>query len=352
MGPPTLILTPNPTAATGLDPADVRATRYSRGFADDLRHVRRELDRLAKNQTKGIVVGPWCSEVGFEVLYWIPFLRWAVSEFDVDPANVTAVSRGGTAPWYDGIAGGYRDVFDAIGVDEFRRRTHERWRDTRTQKQVDVSALDRAVLHGLGIDHLGQVLHPSLMYNLFRHFWRSGEPAVSVFAHSDYTAWRAPEHPLAAELPTEFVAVRFYFRPSFPDTPPNRRLVETIVNGLSERSDVVLLNIGLEVDDHLDFHPGGGHRVLQPLVGVAIEENLGAQSAVVSRARAFVGTYGGLSYLAPFYGRDSVAFASAHERYLPTHVGVARHMATLTGATLTILDERTLALVGLLGTSS
>src|SRR5262249_22844206 len=39
-----------------------------------------------------IIVGPWLSEVGFEVLYWIPFLRWFVDRYRVDPARVVAVS--------------------------------------------------------------------------------------------------------------------------------------------------------------------------------------------------------------------------------------------------------------------
>ena len=37
--------------------------------------VRRELAALA-SKPEPILVGPWLGEVGFELLYWIPFLRW------------------------------------------------------------------------------------------------------------------------------------------------------------------------------------------------------------------------------------------------------------------------------------
>ena len=60
-----------------------------------------------------------------------------MNEFGLDPGRMTAVSRGGTAAWYDGIAVGYRDVFDAIDIDEFRERNHERWRTAHTQKQME-----------------------------------------------------------------------------------------------------------------------------------------------------------------------------------------------------------------------
>ena len=32
-----------------------------------------------------IIIGPWISEVGFEVLYWVPFLNWAIKAFGLDP---------------------------------------------------------------------------------------------------------------------------------------------------------------------------------------------------------------------------------------------------------------------------
>ena len=36
--------------------------------------------------------------------------------------------------------------------------------------------------------------------------------------------------------------------------------------------------------------------------------NLDVQSRIIARSHCFVGTYGGLSYLAPFYGKPSIAF--------------------------------------------
>src|ERR1041385_57491 len=56
--------------------------------------VEREIDDVV-NAGGTIVVGPWLSEVGFETLYWIPFLRWVRAAFRLDRSRVVAVSRGG-----------------------------------------------------------------------------------------------------------------------------------------------------------------------------------------------------------------------------------------------------------------
>ena len=53
-----------------------------------------------------IVAGPWLGEVGFELLYWVPFLRWFAGAFRVAPQRLLIVSRGGTATWYRPFAAG------------------------------------------------------------------------------------------------------------------------------------------------------------------------------------------------------------------------------------------------------
>ena len=55
--------------------------------------VEREIDDVV-NSGRTILAGPWLSEVGFETLYWIPFLRWVKLAFRLDPSRVVAVSRG------------------------------------------------------------------------------------------------------------------------------------------------------------------------------------------------------------------------------------------------------------------
>jgi hypothetical protein len=134
---------------------------------------------------------------------------------------------------------------------------------------------------------------------------------------------------LADALPEEYVAVRFYFRPSFPDSSSNRAFASETIRTLTERSSVVLLNTGIELDEHRDFDPGNGVTRLDGLMSA--ETNLAVQTVAISRARGFVGTYGGLAYLGPFLGVPSISFSSEPEHTQPWHLALAQAVAAEPG---------------------
>jgi hypothetical protein len=289
-----------------------------------------------------IAVGPWMSELGFETLYWIPFLRWLRDRFELDPARLVAVSRGGIGSWYADVCGDYVDIFAWVGPDEFRELTHERWAEAGGQKQMFLSRWDEHVLRAAG-PRLGwdgePVLHPSIMYHAFRRFWKGADSIRHVERHVKFARIAPPSIPdVERGLPDDFVAVKFYFRPSFPDTPENREFVARAVERLAEHAQVVLLNTGIGVDDHVDAEAKTGNGIFCPLEGIPAQINLGAQCAIISRARAFLGTYGGLSYVPMVYGVPSFALYSDRLHFLPSHLDVARRAAAALGTSFTALD--------------
>jgi hypothetical protein len=290
------------------------------------------------------VVGPWLGEVGFEVLYWIPFLHWLFRTHGLDPAGVTVVSRGGAEPWYAGLCGSYMDVFEALTPEEFRAATLELWSSTGgLQKQVRVREWDERVLDAtVGRSWRERaLLHPQLLYRLFRNVWQGALPLRDFLDRAAYPPWHTPQDDeLVRGLPGEFTAVRFYFRDSFPDTPANRALVRSVIERLAAKRPVVLLNPALAVDDHVDAEHDGDPRVLRPLAGVAPQRNLHAQSAVLARARMFAGTYGGLAHLAPFYGVPTVAFATDPAEINPVHLTLGRRTAAKYHTPLAVVDAR------------
>jgi hypothetical protein len=297
-----------------------------------------------------VVVGPWLGEVGFEVLYWIPFLHWLYGRLELDAERSTVVSRGGAEPWYAGLCGRYVDVFDALTPDEFRRTTLELWASTGgLQKQVHFRPWDERVLEATvgPAWREAALLHPSLLYRLFRNVWQGALPLREFLGRAEWAPWPTPTlgDGLADALPAEFTAVRFYFRESFPDTPANRALVDGVIERLAERRPVVLLNPGLVVDEHLDAEPAGSARVLRPLAHVPPARNLGAQTAVIARSALFVGTYGGLVHLAPFYGVPTVGFASDPTGINPVHLALARRTAAAYSAPLAVVDRRAFELL-------
>jgi ADP-heptose:LPS heptosyltransferase len=125
----------------------------------------------------------------------------------------------------------------------------------------------------------------------------------------------------------------------------NRALVGRIIRTLAGQAPVVLLNTGFSVDDHEDFDTGAGlgvHKIdhlMQP------NRNLEIQSQVISRAKAFVGTYGGLAYLGPYYGVPSIALYSDESELVQAHLDVSRRYARRLGTPLVMLHAREVDLI-------
>src|SRR5688572_26190830 len=307
------------------------------------RRIGRRLATLASG-SRPVLVGPWSGEVGFELLYWIPFVSWALHQAAVSPERIVIVSRGGPASWYSHLGGRYVDVLSHVTPQEFRSRT-EQHKKQRTMGPFDREIV-RKVIADVGLDR-PFLLHPGLMYRLFHPFWKEQSTVRRIDDYTRYHRITASTVPaLAGRLPSSYVAVRFYFSSCFPDTAENRAFVESTVRSLAATTDVVLLNTGIRVDDHQDYSPGGESRVHTIDDLMTPERNLDLQTAVIAKARAFVGTYGGYSYLAPLCGVPAIAFYSERDAFYPVHREIAERMTRdVNGGSLVTLDVKDAALV-------
>jgi hypothetical protein len=288
--------------------------------------------------------------VGYELLYWIPFLNWAIKAQGLEHRRLIVISRGGARAWYQHLNAEYIDVFDLYGVDEYRRKNEQRWAELGHQKQSEISSMDRELIAKasakLGLRETPDVLHPSLMYRLLRFYWFEKAGVGLLTKHTAYRPM-APVEDVAAlrDLPKEYVAIRFYFRPSFPDTPENRRFAADTIRAISRQVPVVLLNTGLNIDDHEDLQVAGGLGVYRVDHLMVPERNLEVQTEIISRARAFVGTYGGYAYLAPFCGVPATAFFS-RRTFKQHHLYAAQRAFEHAGAAgLTVVDVSAAPLV-------
>ena len=300
------------------------------------------LDEIARGSGP-IVAGPWTGEVGFELLYWIPFVDWFRTRWRVPAERFVIISRGGVESWYGMPGARYADIFSVLPPDTFRART-----DPDAHKQREVSALDRelvdAVANRLRITDAA-ALHPRLMYRAFAPFFRDEAGFGLVQRLTSHRPMPPLDDPATAGLPAEYIAARFYFSDCFPDTAANRALAQSVLEGISQRMPVVLLDPGLRVDDHADYAPSATSNIISIAAGLAPERNLAVQSAVISRARAFVGTYGGYSYLAPFYGVPAVGLYSERAFKLH-HLHVAQRVFERLGsATVMAIDTAHVGLV-------
>jgi hypothetical protein len=309
--------------------------------ADELVAVHKNLEQLFRGG-RPIIIGPWLSELGFEVLYWIPFLQWVKTYWPFEAERLIVVSRGGVHAWYANLGGRYFDLFDLFTPEEFRRRNEQRV-ITGRQKQHDIADFDLEIARMVraAIQRPdAELLHPRLMYRLFNPYWNRQTLADFVQNHTSFERLPAPEAPmLDGELPETYVAVRFYFNDCFPETDANRRFIRHLLTQLTRTSDVVMLNSGLQLDDHVDWVPADTRRIHTVDRFMTPQNNLQVQSAVISRATGFIGTYGGLAYLPPFYGVNSIAFFSGTPHVAVQHLEFAQRVCSrLKRGSFTALD--------------
>lgn len=288
-----------------------------------------QLARLARRPGR-ILVGPWLSEVGFEVLYWIPLLNWAAQRYGLERERMVALTRGGAGAWYADLCATAIDAFEFHSTDDVRSFNERRSRETGSLKQLTVRDLERDLISQararLGGDQV-TVLHPSLMYNLMGAFWAGRRPIMFVERHSAFrqlptSAFEESTAVDVAQLPRDYVAVKAYFSACFPDTRANRRFVVELVRRLARDSHVVLLSTGIRVDDHSDFEEElGSENVHLTSHLMSPHDNLAVQTRLIAGARALFATYGGFSYLGPFYGVTSYSFFS-QGNYNQAHLDV------------------------------
>lgn len=301
-----------------LVPAPIRRVAARAVAATRASAIEGRLAAIARDP-RPIIVGPWLGEVGFELLYWIPFVRWFAERYDVAPSRLIAVSRGGASAWYEPTAARARDALSFMSIDDFRVKNAHRNTRLGEQKQIEMTALDEEILGFVQRSEKrnAAVLHPSLMYRLFAPYWWGHQPVEWVRRYTRFTPMRPPE--LGAPLPGDYTAVKFYFNDCFTDSPANRAFVERTIQGLAAEGPVISLSTGVRVDDHAPCESdvaamGGIRHLLTP------ENNLLVQSAIVARARRFVGTYGGFAYLAPLCGVPSISYYTDPGAYSMRHL--------------------------------
>ena len=221
--------------------------------------------------------GPFTGEPGYELLYWLPYLRSLNGA-----AYDCAITRGGAGLWYEGRT---IDAYDEIGFESYRDLLEQRYRIARVEKSFGPSdILDREILRAVECE---SVVHPAQMY---QRLWDA--------ANWPFARLKKPA-PLPGLAPG-YIAARFYTSFQLPANAPVLR----VIAAARKNARVVALVPERALDNH------GEHRLPNGIKTVTYgpETSLETISRVVAHAEAFLSTYGGLSYLGPHYGVPTRAF--------------------------------------------
>ena len=281
---------------------------------------------------KPIICGPWRSEVGFEALYWRPFLAHLAARVPDFWERAVILTRGGAGnlygQWREGLPstsdsdvnplakvwGQPRavDLYSLRSVTEIRRQNLFDASKTGLQKQMHVTPYDRQLIRDAAdkaeIRGRYHTVHPSWMYWSLAPFWDEERGLRYLLSLTDYTPLPKPLPPITIDaLPSQYVAVKFYGRATWPHPhPETMQFVGDTVATIAKQVPVVVLNAGHEGDEHTDMVIQGPNIFCLPKLPP--EVNLGVQLAILGRAQAFIGTYGGVAQAALRMGVPSASF--------------------------------------------
>jgi hypothetical protein len=278
-----------------------------------------------------ILAGPWRGDVIVEVGTWIPLLRWAAARHRLDPARVVAVSRGGVADWYAGIAERYIEIFDLASVDELGELASGAYGKKKDRAPVGRKPTASDPVNRILSERVAETVgRPLTAIDPFWAFRASSlvEAGLSRPPLHFGPIVRAAPLPATLELPDAFVAVRFYSNPTFGRNEATGELVGTLLSALSEAGiPMFSLETGLMLDGHKIFDDPI-YSSLPSLSGhVGPANNLAAQTAVLQRASGYVGTFGGTAFLSAWAGTPTTALYRNPERVYPQHIALARSLA-------------------------
>jgi len=297
-----------------------------------------------------ILLGPWRSELGFEVSYWTPFLRFLAGKVKKFADRAAVVTRGGLGPLYRDVAASGFDLYALRSVPDVRRENlyDAKVRQAgKTIKQLQITEWDEAVLqdaaHELGIKGLYHTVHPAWMYWALAPYWEEACGLKYLSSLTDYAP--LPKLAVAGGLPPSYVAVKFYGRATFPYPHPEiASFVQHTVATIAAQSPVVMLTGGPGHDDHTDI-PVAGENILTLPNDMPPEQNLAAQAAVISHAKAFVGTYGGIAQLALRMGVPSYSFYAEFGGTAHAHLSLSSWISKATNVPFVVNGLRDIGFV-------
>ncbi len=305
---------------------DQRATVDQR-----LAGVRKLVTSLKQDAKRPILLGPWRSELGFEALYWMPFLRWLSGQVKGFDQRACVVTRGGLAPLYANVASHGYDLYAVRDVKDVRRENLKDYQKTALQKQTAITDWDTQALtdaaRQAGIGPVYDVVHPAWMYWAFTPYWEEQTGLRYLSSMTTYDA--LPKLPKPDHLPAQYVAVKWYGRATFPYPEPDvSQFIQRLCGVMAAQIPLVVVSAGGVYDDHVDVPLSGPNIVTLP--SVKADENLLQQAAVMQHAKAVVGTYGGAMQLALRMGVASVSFWKVFGGTAAGHLTLSHWLANQT----------------------
>ncbi len=282
-----------------------------------------------------VIVGPWFSELGFELLYWIPYLNTVLKDHAEAGKKVVSVSRGGMSSLYSSISTEHINLLNNYSQSEWLSLTNNVWAKLGGLKQSSLLVEDLKILEAsIPIetwknDSRKILIHPRILFALFRPYWRNKDfNPLSIVDQITIPLQPNPE-------PQSGIFTKIYSRPSLELNEANTKSLLNFLNDFPE--DKLLITDDSYIDDHPIFNLGSSIKAREH-VQRTFENNLEDQINLYKSCEKSITTYGGLSYLALYFQKSSLSLYSDAEKFDIQHLKLAKLLAGKVGINFEVID--------------
>ncbi len=154
-----------------------------------------------------------------------------------------------------------------------------------------------------------------------------------------------PDHPILAELPSEFIAVKFDSWRNPAGDSDLADFVERFTLDMAEAGPVVFIQSHLQRSAEQGFPAPRHPNVVSTASWSTPADSLAVQSAIFSRASHAFTAFGALSYLPLYYGVPVAAFYAEYSASLRHNAQAMFHMAEQLDAPLGVVPANFLSVV-------
>jgi hypothetical protein len=248
---------------------------------------------LAEDERQRVAFGPWRGDVASELLYWIPFVRWAQEHFSFDPERLVAISRGGVGHWYADCCAEYVEAPAGNG---------------------DAVAFP-----------------PEPVLDLVERYRSGDDPPRPLLKRARHRPLPAPEDPLVAGPAQGYVAVELSPSATTPPSTTSQSAAWKAIERLESAATVVRLD------------SDGGSQPGPTLARIPTERRLRAQHSLVAGAAGLVSGSLGTALVGVLSGVPTVFLRSADDRAAEPDLDLALRVASAHRVSLAVLDAAELA---------
>lgn len=273
--------------------------------------------------------GPFCGEVGYELSYWIPWIRKFCEDLHLPDSRIGIITRGGAHVWYPNHLHSV-ELFGLLSVDGFLELQSSEY-------PTLIRNPEKRLIRGLGISRR-QIAHPREMHSAIAEF-RGGACGIeSLDTYFRITPLdrsvvfdriRGLEGFEEVATPQVFGSVRLYTN-SLLGSESN--VVRAWQMTLGCARELTLVDIGprAKLDDHTSVDsPRQG--IETPLALGLLRNNLAMQTLLILKSKVLISTYGGSSYIGLLTGVPTVAIESGNTHQKTAHYKFEEHIRNTFG---------------------